>query len=192
MSTGGKIHWAPKLRPERLGRLYQEESRGRLDDALVDDVGLALLLRCRSILHAMRNEVECPRCQTVFSMAGTGDHRPCPAGCGWATTVAGYWQSKRHRDLNVANAHGPIEQFAARYPAARTPRAKLLLIDRLIHEFHWDAKLNVPNRSAANNLLEGSHRQVIEFLDQLSGLEPSAKTEWRQTVAQMWSRRLGK
>ncbi len=60
----------------------------------------------------------------------------------------------------------------------------MFAIDRLIHEFHWDLAAQLPNRPAANNLIEGSLQQVIALLDQLAtgmtrGLKRSGMRRWR-------------
>jgi hypothetical protein len=60
-------------------------------------------------------------------------------------------------------------EYYERYPLARGYTDKILLIDALIHSFHCDLTVNLPNRSSANNLIEGSHDQVVAFLDALAG-----------------------
>ena len=65
----------------------------------------------------------------------------------------------------------------------------MLAIDQLIHAFHWDLKTRLPNRLVANNLLEGSLKQVISFLDDLAARDQPAKAQWRQTIQRMWRRR---
>jgi hypothetical protein len=52
-------------------------------------------------------------------------------------------------------------------------------------------KQNLPNRSTANNLIEGSHDQVIAFLDRLSGINSDNKMSWRETARTMLKRRKG-
>ena len=187
-----KIRWAPKVRPETIGRLYEGEAAGLLRESLVDEIGLALLLRVESVLHYMRNQVRCPACGTVFSVAQ--EPVRCPGGgCAWATTRAAYRASRRHRDLNVANARAAFEAFEALYPRARPAPERMLLIDRLIHDFHWDAKVGEPNRSVGNNLIEGSHADVVAFLDALSANGREAdKSNWRQVAAKMRRRRSGR
>lgn len=188
--TDKRIRWAPKIRPSKIQRLYTAEAAGLLNDEIADEVGIDLLLRVESILQAMRGQVRCPRCAAVFAADKEGLR--CPgANCGWRATYEAYHQSKRHRDLNVANALPAFEAFAQSYPSARTAAAKMRLIDRLIHEFHWDAKFNEPNRSVGNNLIEGKHAEVVEFLDALSEGGGADKEEWRQTMARMWKRRRG-
>jgi len=43
----------------------------------------------------------------------------------------------------------------------------MLLIDQLIHGYHWDLK-HSPTRPVAVNLIEGRLCEVIDFLDSLS------------------------
>jgi hypothetical protein len=85
-----------------------------------------------------------------------------------------------------------FEQFVKQYPCAHSSREKMLLVDRLIHEFHWDTKRKAYNRSVTNNLIEGNKFAVLELLDQLSGGESAAKEQWRATLAGMYPRRWGR
>jgi hypothetical protein len=57
--------------------------------------------------------------------------------------------------------------FLTAYQHAHTPGDKLLLIDRLIHAFHWETKQG-PLRPAGTSLIAGSLEEVVLFLDQLS------------------------
>jgi len=192
-----KIHWAPKLRQEKLWKLYQSDSRGLLDEDLLADVGYTLLQRCRSIDHVTRGEVECPRCGEAFAVHAPGEwgrrkeHIPCPSGCGWSTSTDTYASSWRHRDLLGAKAAEPVADYLRDYPSASTPQARMLAVDRLIHAFHWDAELDLPNRAFANNLIEGSLKDVVALLDRLSAIDPEAKQRWRETIDVMWQRRRG-
>lgn len=194
MTEKEKIHWSPKVEPRRILAVYESEASGRLDEDQVDDIGIRLLLRCQSVLRAMAGDVECPRCGRVFHLPGQWAEAmretACPAGCGWSTTGDRYKRSKRNRELNGADAVVAIfSRFVSDYPRCRTARDKLLRIDRLLHEFHWDGKLKLPNRSLSNNLIEGSHAQVIRFLDDLSAVDPALKERWRATVDLMRKRR---
>lgn len=192
-----KIQWAPKVSRSKIWRLYQNDARGAIDEALVEDVGWSLLQRCRSILHVSRREGECPRCGAVFAVPTMNNKvAGCSTpGCGWETTAESWHASWRHQDLIGSNALAVFETFVTRYPIARSVRERTFLIDRLIHAFHWDARQQVPNRSVGNNLIVGSHQAVVAFLDELShgdanGISTDAeKAEWRATVRAMWKRR---
>ena len=44
-----KVSWSPKIRQSKIRQLYQNDALGAVDEVLVEDVGLGLLYRCRSI-----------------------------------------------------------------------------------------------------------------------------------------------
>lgn len=192
--------WAPKVRPEKIWQLYQNDARGLVDPALVDDVGMALYLRCESVLLVSSGMVKCPECRTTFATHWHASHPEaaivCPT-CSWATTSGQYHASWRHQDLIGVNAAAAFQTFVETYSSASTPRERMLQIDQLIHAFHFGLKGGAPHRSAANNLIEGSHSQVLGLLDRLSGNPPTASeassddTVWRQQVDAMNKRRHG-
>ena len=196
-----RIRWAPRLDPRRLRRLYAREARGLAPAALIDDVGLALLLRCESILLVSADKVRCPACEPERTTEYTlrppaGGPSPdaaqrCPrTGCDWGVTWREYHASWSKRRLFGGKAVTAFRTFAESFPRAREPRPKLMLIDQLLHSFHWDLRAGAPNRLAANNLVEGSHRQVLELLDELGRERPETQpSEWRQDVARMLHRR---
>ena len=195
------IRWAPRLDPRRLRRLYAQEARGLAPAPLIDDVGLALLLRCESILLVSAGKVRCPACEperaTEYALQSpAGELSPnvaqhCPrAGCDWSVTWREYHASWSKRHLFGGKAVTAFRSFARSFPHAREPRRKLMLIDQLLHSFHWDLRAGAPNRLAANNLIEGSHRQVLELLEELGRERPETQpSEWRQDVARMLRRR---
>src|SRR5688572_9074713 len=141
-----RIRWSPKVRPDKIRRLYEQDARGIVDDELIDDVGLTLHARCRSIVLVNAGQVACPRCGEVFKVTRTyrertkGEPEPdptevvrCPTpDCGWETTRGQWGDSWRHRELHAGWGLPPLQQFAERYPSARTPRARMLMIDRLL------------------------------------------------------------
>ena len=196
-----RIRWAPRIDPRRLRRLYAAETRGLATAALIDDVGVALLLRCESILLVSAGGVRCPVCEPVrrteFALrqpsAGTLPQEPqrCPQpGCGWSITWQQYHASWTKRRLFGGKAVAAFRTFAVAYPRTAEPRRKLLLIDQLLHSFHWDLEVGAPNRLAANNLIEGSHGQVLALLEELSGQQPPEERDrWRDDVARMVQRR---
>jgi hypothetical protein len=186
-----RIRWAPKVSRERIWRLYQTDARGIVDEELIDDVGLALYLRCRSILMVTGcKQVPCPRCGQIIDCPGERWSRQyrivCPA-CSWQATYGQYRDSWRHRDLYGGNAMEAFRAFVKQYEHAATPRERMLLIDRLIHAFHWSIRRNQPFRPAAQNLIEGSLDEVIGLLDRLTYGDGSTsgtvetKASWRET-----------
>jgi hypothetical protein len=192
-----KISWSPKIRPSKIRQLYENDARGTVDEVLVEDVGLALLQRCQSIWLVTNRNVECPRCGVAFTLCEPGSWKTLPGlqtcptpGCGWETTAELWHDSWRHRELLGTAVLQPTETYLHDYPQARTTQERMVCIDQLIHAFHIGLQTGNFNRSFANNLIEGSHDQVIEFLDQLSA-QPGGvdKEQWRDQVQQMYANR---
>lgn len=159
--------WAPRVAQAPIRRLYELDAQGIVDDELIDTVAYALLARCESFIaatDAAEGRVHCPRCAAIVPRA---DLLRCP--CGWALPWTDYFDTIQHRQLSGAL---PVrEQFAAYVhdlPLAHGPREKMLLIDRLIHGFHYYYKDNAPTRPVAVNLIEGRMSEVVAFLDGLS------------------------
>jgi hypothetical protein len=50
-SARSEIRWPPRVSKVKLRRLYQADAQGIIDQALLDDVGITLLLRCQAILE---------------------------------------------------------------------------------------------------------------------------------------------
>lgn len=196
MDDAERIRWAPKVRQPKIWRLYQSDAAGIVGEELIDDVGMALYERCQSILLVSNAEVECPRCGRVFHVgwghAGDDVVACSGAGCSWETTFHQYHSSCRHRDLIGTRAAADIQAFVEQYRHAASPRDNMLLIDRLIHAFHRGIKAGVGHRSVANNLIEGSHEQVVAFLDRLAYGEessPEIRETWEEFHAnldRMW------
>jgi len=194
-----RISWSPKIRQAKIWQLYQNDAQGTVDEILVEDVGLSLLYRCRSIWLVTRREVECPRCGTTFPLSepGTWNMLPgrqsCPTpGCGWETTAEEWHESWKHRDLLGTAAMQIIETYLYDYPRARKTEERMVCIDQLIHSFHISLRTGKAGRSFANNLIEGSHDQVVEFLDRLSAKSGGVdKDQWRAEVNRMHIRRRG-
>ncbi len=167
---------------------------------LVAEVGFNLLKRCQSIVLATHRQVECPRCGAVMEMCEQGNWKmlpgiiSCPTpGCGWETTSGIWHESWRHKDLLGLAAMEANETFLHDYPLAQKIEERMVCIDQLIHSFHISLRTGQAGRSFANNLIEGSHDQVVEFLDQLSAKKGGVdKDEWKAEIDKMYDRRRGK
>ena len=194
-----KISWSPKIKQSKIQRLYQNDALGAVDEFLVEDVGLGLLDRCRSIWLVTRREVECPRCSATFSLCEPGSWKTLPGvqscptpDCGWETTAEEWHESWKHRELLGTAAIGAIETYLHDYPGASKTQERMVCIDQLIHSFHISLRTGKTTRSFANNLIEGSHEQVVEFLDQLSAKAGGVdKDRWRQEINNMYKTRRG-
>jgi len=195
-----KISWSSKIRQAKIWQLYQNDALGAVDEILVEEVGLSLLQRCQNIWLVTRRQVECPRCGTIFPLSEPGTWKMlagvqvCPMpDCGWETTAEQWHESWKHRDLLGTAIMPAVETYLHDYPRAQTTGQRMVCIDQLIHSFHISLQSGKLNRSIANNLIEGSHDQVVELLDRLSSTSGRVdKEEWRTQVDSMYKRRRGK
>jgi hypothetical protein len=187
-----KPHWAPKISQAKIQRLYESDARGIIDLSFIDEVVWALWERCDSILTvtaAHYGHVLCPACDTVIKRQNpwsANEIVKC-ATCGWQIPWAMYHQSYRGKQLFAANAVEIFETYHKDFPRAGTAQDKMILIDGLIHAFH--VSLKGIGRPVAANLMEGSLKDVIHFLDKLASGEASAagignsRAAWKQTLA---------
>jgi len=183
--------WAPCVPQRLIRRLYETDAMGIYDDDLINEVGYGLLARCESFITANRaraGELPCPQCgHTVRHRAGRQEILHCP--CGWELPWSDYFKAIQHKQLSGAEpVLAQFQEFVKKFPAARTPREKVLLIDRLIHGFHWYYKTQSPTRPVAVNLIEGRLGEVVAFLDTLTYGEQSTPgtsetlAEWNRNI----------
>ena len=171
-----RLRWAPKLKRAKLWQLYQTDARGLIDETLIDEVGLTLLARCQSIIRVTEaQEVICPRCQAVIVCPEARWSKQCPIRCqrcDWQATYGQWRHSWRHQDLQGGNAMAAFRAYVEQYPQAKSPQARMLLIDRLINTYHWSIRRQRHHGPAAKQLLQGSTETVLAFLDKLSNDRP--------------------
>ncbi len=203
-----QIAWARPVRQDKIRRLYEMDARGIADEALIDDVGCALYLRCRSILavtEAVQGRVACPRCARTIQRRekGSGEQSRaerllCP-DCEWQSDWGSFQETYQGRQLYGAGGVAAFQEFLTRFDGARTAREKLFAIDRLIHSFHYNltagAKIPTASRPAAANVVEGSLADVVGFLDTLShgaAATPemrAVRAAYEQQMPQTWAGR---
>jgi len=194
----GKLIWAPKVAREKIFLLYSSDAQGIVDEELIDEVGWALWSRCDSILTvtaAHYGRVRCPSCGEMIVRQGAGTEDQglrCPA-CDWQMSWEDYHQTYRGKQLIGANAADIFEKYHRAFPQTQAANAKMLLIDQLLHAFHLG--LTEIGRPVAANLIEGSLKKVIRFLDALTNSDTSAagigssRDLWRRTLeTASWSR----
>lgn len=163
--------WAPRVPQHKIRQLYLNDATGIYDDELINDVGYALLARCESFLianDAAQGRVICPRCSTTILHTGHRDEVLCCKQCGWEMVWKEYFATFQHKQLYGAE---PIlelfQDFVKRFPSASKLQEKVLLIDTLIHGYHWNQKYGY-TRPVAINLIKGKLADVITFLDSLT------------------------
>lgn len=199
------IRWEARVPKRKIRLLYETDAKGIYDEELIDDVGFSLLARCESFLEAMearRGRAKCHGCGQIISHPG-GHSKAAKARllqcehCGWGVTWGEYFRNMQHRQLCGPDLETLFSAFVDRFPGARTARKKMLLIDRLIHGFHYAIETG-PRRPAAVNLIEGRLSDVIGFLNELTygkkstpGVKATAAS-WREdmnTALKSWGRR---
>ncbi|HET6428174.1 MAG TPA: hypothetical protein VFJ30_07185, partial [Phycisphaerae bacterium] len=182
--------WAPRVPKKLIRRFYETDAKGIYNQELIDEVGCALLARCESFLTANRaraGELPCPCCcQTVRR------EEVLRCTCGWELPWAAYFKTIQHTQLSGAEpVLKQFREFVKAFPSARTPREKVLLIDRLIHGFHWYIRSKAdsgPTRPVAINLIEGQLRDVVAFLDEITYSDKSTpgttdnRAEWDANI----------
>ncbi len=151
----------------KIRKFYETDAKGIYDEDLIDDLGYGLLARCESFITANRaraGELSCPQCNRLVQRE---EVLRCP--CGWELPWADYFKTIQHKQLSGAEpVLKQFRDFVNAFPLAKTPREKVLLIDRLIHGFHWYYKTGGPTRPVVVNLIEGTLNEVVAFLDSLS------------------------
>jgi hypothetical protein len=201
MEDGSKeVRWAPRVRQTDIRRLYETEAQGRIDEELLDEVGIALYARCESwclAFEARNGRVYCPRCNTVITHNSKPED-PLLCACGWHCTWQEYYRTIRRQQLHGREPVADLfRAYQQRYAAATKPGDKMLAIDALLHEFHliltfpnWDVPDQyVKTRCVAVNLINGTYHEVISFLDTLNygaNASPEMLAEcarWRKTIA---------
>jgi hypothetical protein len=96
----------------------------------------------------------------------------------------------KRKQLNPGGAVSAFETYVRYFEAARTPKEKLLAIDRLIHEFHYSLRRqpDLPTRAVGVNLIQGKLADVVQFLDELTyGEETTSgllerRENWRRNL----------
>ena len=132
--------WAPRIKQSLIRRLYETDASGIQDEELIDEVGWTLHARCASFVDAVEaslGRARCPGCGRIIAHDSMPDTVLRCAECGWETTWRAYFKTFQHKQLSGAE---PVlvlfRDYMERFPKARDPREKMLLIDGLIHGFH--------------------------------------------------------
>lgn len=187
--------WAPRVHPEMIRRLYTGEAAGRMDEELLDEVFYAMRARCESIVtvtEASEGRVRCPACEAIV-LHPVGDQEKqmqCPT-CGWTLTWGAYLKTYQGKQLHGGGALPAITAFLEGGSAANTPQKKMLLIDALLHAYHWEAAQN-PTRPVAVNMIQGTISSVVALLEDLGfGSDPQMRDhylQWQENVRRVEER----
>ena len=161
------IRWARRVEPQKIKRLYKTDARGIVDEALIDDVGFALLERCESIRRV--TEKCCPHCGESLHDAGPKTRRTrivsCPQ-CDWENTWSRYHRSYKGERLHGGRAYPAFLTYLRQFPHCRTPQERMLCIDRLVHAVHKSVD-DAFNSPGGQNVIQGKREDVRQLLDEL-------------------------
>lgn len=169
------MNWSKRVPLEKIKRLYHSDAQGMLDDALLDEVGHGLYMRCcdiREFKRACAGEVTCRNCGHQLCRRGIavrpqGDlSEVLKCRCGWQMTWGDYLKKSQGNQLGASDVELLVEHFIGQWPQSKTPSDKLLLIDWLIHQFH--VKIVGMGNLFGVNMLSGSAQEVFDFLNTLA------------------------
>ncbi|MBK37011.1 MAG: hypothetical protein CME26_15960 [Gemmatimonadetes bacterium] len=153
-----------------IQRLYEQDAKGIVDEDLIDEVGVSFLARIQSIERvgdALSGQAHCPHCDETIDHPMEKEAWIECEPCRWRITWDDYHRSFRGKYLAASGIKPFLREFADSYPRAQTPRQRLILIDNLIHRFHWELG-NTPGATGAKNLIGGKTDDLFNFLEQLA------------------------
>lgn len=173
--------WSSRVQRNVIQRLYERDAQGIPDEALIDEVGIAFLARIESIDRvgdALSGRAHCPHCdRTIEHQMDNTEWLRCVA-CQWQLTWDDYHRSFRGKFLAALGIKPFLHEFSEAFPRAHNAREKMILIDTLIHRFHWELGEG-PKGTAAKNLIGGKNDDLHDFLDRLA-YEDQSTTELRE------------
>ena len=164
--------WSPRVKKKKIRQIYEDDARSIHDDDLLNDVGYSLLCRCESFIaanEACDGKVICPLCGGSVVRNET-----LQCKCGWQLPWRKYFKTIQHKQLRGAeDVIEPFREFISAFPRARNSPEKMILIDRLIHEFHGYLESigtdeQDVRRPVGVNLIEGTMHDVVRFLNDLA------------------------
>jgi hypothetical protein len=193
--------WSPRVSKSKIARLYKSFGRGIVDEELIDEVGFSLLARSESVLAVTRagegRGVLCPSCGSLLPWACWRDEYLECESCGWRCPSQAYKKTYKYKHLFAGGMKPFLEEFVREFPRARTPSDRFILIDTLIHRYHWE-NVGRGGRPGACCLIEGKLKDIMPFLDGLSygekvpeevrATREAWRKEWRDS---RWNRKRG-
>jgi hypothetical protein len=138
------------------------------------------------VSDAIRGNPHCPVCDAA-AQVDTDEHpfARC-ATCGWNCPWDQHQKSYQHKGLFAGGLEPFVQEYVQRFPATQSPRGRMVLIDSLLHRFHWEQDGVADGRPGATSLIEGKMQDVVAFLDNLSygdAIPPDierTREEWRR------------
>ena len=177
-----KFKWHKKVSRNDLLRLYQSESKGMIDDELLDDIGLTFYMRCKQAKEVReymdKGYIQCLHCDEVLKVPGKvsstasivrgGNNLPIICKCGYAYTYREYRRSCNAVNMPGGRAEPIFENFLQKWPGCKDTKSKMFLIDWLVHECHVTLMSGARGRSVCVNLIEGTLKQISDLIMKLA------------------------
>ena len=162
--------WAGRVPRQKIADLYSKDAQRIRDEELIDDVGISLLVRIENIFRARDANcglARCPLCQGEVPHGFNKESLLRCESCNWELTWAEYQKSFRGKHLISTGMTLFLQEYAQKYPVARSPQEKMILIDTLIHRYHWELEGGLSG-PGARDLIGGKPHEIIDFLNHLS------------------------
>ena len=184
--------WEGRVPREKIARLYSVDASGLIDEELIEDVGIRFLARIESIFKARKansGHASCPLCDVEIRHDRQKETVLRCDTCNWELSWAAYHKSIRGKHLAAAGLGAYLSDFARDYPRAKSAGAKMVLIDTLIHRYHWELEGGL-TRPGATDLIGGRRSEILEFLNELTYGENSTpevlatRDQWIEKVTQ--------
>lgn len=170
MSARGET--ARKVAPQKARRLFAGDAQGRLDEELLDDVAFGLYSRCASLLEAGGldpAQVAPPRVRGVVQRPAEWEGFVKRQRYTWEITWQDDFEAYHRRPLDAGGDVEVMAYYVSRLPLARSPREKMLLVNRLLYECAHSLRTPAPPDAPplALRLLQGTRDSVRAALDEL-------------------------
>lgn len=163
-----KFKWPDKLNINKLKQLYLLDSKGLQDEIVADEIGLTLYLRCKYGKEDMelmdRYIIRCHNCNSIIE--GHEDFRECT--CGYQYSYKEYRRNYRKNNMPTGAAAKVFEEYIHKWIRSRDYNSKMILIDKLLHEFHLSLISGAVHRPVAMNFIDGTREKVERIINELA------------------------
>ena len=162
--------WAGRIPRHKIAELYRKDALGIRDEELIDEVGIGLLVRIEHIFRAREANsglASCPVCRQGIEHDFEPEFLLRCESCNWELAWLEYQKSYQGKHLIASGMTAFLKEYVAKYRVARSPQEKMILIDTLIHRYHWELEGDLSG-PGARDLIGGKPQEVIDFLNQLS------------------------
>ena len=163
-----KFRWPSKLEVNKLKQLYTEDSKGIQNEELADEIGICLYIRCKDGKEDMelmdQYAIRCHNCNAVIT--GKEDFRECT--CGNQYSYKEYRRSYRRNNMPTGAAARVFDEYIKAWVWAKDYSSKMILIDKLLHEFHLSLISGTVHRPVAMNFIDGTREKIEKIINDLA------------------------